>query len=131
MLDLSTWARTSGAMRKPRPLASSPQSTPRRLCGLRLLTRDQEGTKILASVREFIMNQAAEMKLQDGPSDMGCRLAEEIKLSTRYTDDVHEVSAGPLSSSKSPMQARTNSVCNDACGELQPRMFAILKPLPV
>lgn len=117
-------------MRKPGPLASSPQSTPRRLCSLQLLRRDQEGTKILASAREFSKKQAAEMKQQDGPLDMGCRLAEDKKLSTRYTDDVHEVSGGPPSSSKKPMQPRTNNVCNDTCGEIHPRMFRILKHLP-
>lgn len=34
----------------------------------RLLKRDREGTKILASAREFSKKQAAELKLQDGPS---------------------------------------------------------------
>lgn len=119
-------------MRKPRPRVSSSPSIRRdtEKALQRPFKRDQDGTKILASTREFSKKQAAEMKLQDGPLYMGCRLAEEIKLSTRYTDDVHEVSAGPLSSSKSPMHPRTNSV-NDACGELHPQMFAILKPLPV
>lgn len=53
----------------------------------RLLKRDREGTKILASAREFSKKQAAELKLQEGPSKKRKRKAGKHSDSDEESED--------------------------------------------